>query len=213
MPIRELVTRLKSFPHAVAPDDAISQLRRLEDSHQVRLPDDFRTLYTSLAEVSIFDASYRIMPLNEVADVGSLQGGEYGRLCCSPFWLAFCDVLDSNYVAIDLPSGQILDCDHEDMGRARVIAANVTDFIDRLLENGPEPYWLASDFERGRVLEFEPGPEFHRLEDSNFWSQLGAEDGPEKCRSPGCDRLHISFSTLCRRHHYENVRGRACPFE
>ncbi len=47
--------------------------------------------------------------------------------------------------------------------------------------------------------------------DKNFWMRLGDEEGPEQCKAPGCGRLHISLSTLCRRHHYENGDGPRLP--
>ena len=43
-----------------------------------------------------------------------------------------------------------------------------------------------------------------RLHDS-FWSTLGEEAGPEKCRRPGCARLRIALSVFCKRHHFRMI--------
>ena len=44
--------------------------------------------------------------------------------------------------------------------------------------------------------------------DRAFRDALGEEVGPEPCRHPGCDRNRIRHSVLCRKHHYEQVKGR-----
>jgi hypothetical protein len=211
--MNEVVASLKSHAYVDAPPDAAAQLAHLENVHQCRLPDDFKDLYRSVGGAELFDGRYEILRLSDISSVGPLQGGEYGRLCCSPSWLAFLDVRDGDYVAIDTVSSQVLDCNHEEMGRARIIALSVTAFLNKLLTDGPDPYWLTSDFVPFGELVFEPTAEFHRLADRDFWVGLGSEQGPEQCKIPACGRLHISLSTLCRRHHYENVRGRACPFD
>lgn len=40
-----------------------------------------------------------------------------------------------------------------------------------------------------------------------FWSVLGDEVGPEACSAPGCDRLRISLSVHCKRHHFRALKG------
>ncbi len=121
--------------------------------------------------------------------------------------------MDSNYIAIDAVSRQIVDCDHDEMGRARIIALTLMEFLDRLLKEGPDPYWLSQAFTPYGELRFEPGAEFYRYVDRGFWEGLGEEVGPDQCQSLGCDRRHLFLSVLCRRHHYENLKGRACPFD
>lgn len=43
-----------------------------------------------------------------------------------------------------------------------------------------------------------------------FRDSLGAEDPARPCRHEGCSRGSVKFSVLCRRHHFEKVRG--CPY-
>ena len=211
--IKEAIASVKSHAYVDAPPNTAAQLTHLEEVHACRLPEDFKDLYRSVGRAELFEGRYEILRLDDISSVGLLQGGELGRLYCSPSWLAFLDVRDGNYIAIDAESSQVLDCYHEDMGRARIIAPNVAAFLERLLAEGPAPYWLSSGFRPLGELVFEASSEIYRLMDQDFWKRLGNEEGPEQCRAPGCGRLHISLSTLCRRHHYENVKGRACPFD
>jgi hypothetical protein len=48
--------------------------------------------------------------------------------------------------------------------------------------------------------------------DRDFYDSLGAEREDVACRHPGCARGAVSMSVLCKRHHFEQVQGRACPF-
>lgn len=41
----------------------------------------------------------------------------------------------------------------------------------------------------------------------SFWSVLGDEVGPETCSAPECDRLRISLSVHCKRHHFRALKG------
>lgn len=41
----------------------------------------------------------------------------------------------------------------------------------------------------------------------------GEESGPEVCQIDGCTRKRVPYSVLCRKHHYEQVMGRAAPDE
>jgi hypothetical protein len=51
-----------------------------------------------------------------------------------------------------------------------------------------------------------------RARDRAFYDCLGAERPTIPCRDDGCTRGSISLSVFCRRHHFENVKGRPCPF-
>lgn len=48
--------------------------------------------------------------------------------------------------------------------------------------------------------------------DREFYESLGPEHAEKPCRAVGCDRGSVAFSVLCRRHHFENVVKRTCPF-
>jgi len=49
--------------------------------------------------------------------------------------------------------------------------------------------------------------------DRDFYDSLGAESLEMRCRRAGCDRGTVPLSAFCRKHHFENVRLRPCPFE
>lgn len=54
--------------------------------------------------------------------------------------------------------------------------------------------------------------ESQRKHDEEFYSILGDESPTENCRSEGCSRGRISASWFCGVHHFERIKGRACPF-
>jgi prepilin-type N-terminal cleavage/methylation domain-containing protein len=49
-------------------------------------------------------------------------------------------------------------------------------------------------------------------EDRDFYDLLGVERKGTRCRHVGCTRGTVAMSAFCRRHHYEQVQGHACPF-
>jgi len=58
-----------------------------------------------------------------------------------------------------------------------------------------------------------PADEILRHLDREFYDKLGPEDSSKKCRRDGCDRGIVRFSDSCRRHHFENICKRPCPFD
>lgn len=55
--------------------------------------------------------------------------------------------------------------------------------------------------------------DWQRAQDSAFYDSLGVERPSVPCRADGCTRGSVPLSVFCRRHHFENVKGRSCPFE
>ena len=49
--------------------------------------------------------------------------------------------------------------------------------------------------------------------DREFADQLGPEDQSKPCRRDSCNRGTVKLSAFCRRHHFENIRNRAYPFD
>lgn len=59
-----------------------------------------------------------------------------------------------------------------------------------------------------------PSPdEVLRRLDREFCDQLGPEDSARRCRRDGCTRGALERGGGCRRHHFENVKRRAYPFD
>jgi hypothetical protein len=51
-----------------------------------------------------------------------------------------------------------------------------------------------------------------RAQDRTFYDGLGAERPTIPCRADRCTRGSVELSVFCRRHHFESVMGRPCPF-
>lgn len=58
-----------------------------------------------------------------------------------------------------------------------------------------------------------PADEIMRKLDLEFYQKLGPEDLSRPCRKEGCGRGTIPNSVLCKRHHFEMIKRRACPFD
>jgi hypothetical protein len=58
-----------------------------------------------------------------------------------------------------------------------------------------------------------PWDETQRALDLKFYEQLGPEDLARPCRHDGCSRGAVRFSVLCKRHHFEMINHRQCPFD
>jgi hypothetical protein len=50
-------------------------------------------------------------------------------------------------------------------------------------------------------------------EDREYYEQLGSEDLARPCKHEGCCRGAVRFSALCKRHHFEMITHRECPFD
>jgi hypothetical protein len=50
-------------------------------------------------------------------------------------------------------------------------------------------------------------------EDRKFYSILGREVGPDLCKHKDCPRKRIEGSVMCRRHHFEMIKGRPYLYE
>jgi hypothetical protein len=58
-----------------------------------------------------------------------------------------------------------------------------------------------------------PFEETRRRLDLEFYDRLGAEDASRPCKRDGCSRGSVQHSVLCRRHHFEMIQHRDCPFD
>lgn len=55
--------------------------------------------------------------------------------------------------------------------------------------------------------------EWQRRQDREFYSSLGTERPDVACRREGCARGAVTFSVLCRPHHFESIMKRPSPFD
>ena len=52
-----------------------------------------------------------------------------------------------------------------------------------------------------------------RIHDREFYDRLGPERESTRCRREGCERGTVALSVFCRRHEFENLQQRPCPFD
>jgi hypothetical protein len=106
-----------------------------------------------------------------------------------------------------------LDCDHEDLGRASIIATSLEDLVREALSCPHGLFWLQADHKPYPRIEYENPPSYWRRLHGDWYATLGDETGPEPCTTPRCAHLRIAQSVKCRRHHYEMVHNRPSPFD
>lgn len=208
-----LLALLKQQDARRFPEDVELKVGRIKALSGSSIPQDLKVACCNAGAVELFEGRYRLLQIDELTNVGDLQAGEFGGLRCPAHWIAFLDARDGNYIAIDLTTENILDCDHDTIGTAGVIAKNFTDFLSRLIREGPEPYWLNPNFRSIKEIVHPASQELNRYMYRKFWESLGNEVGPEVCSTAGCSRKRIRVSVKCRLHHYEMLRGHSCPFQ
>lgn len=123
------------------------------------LPTDLREFYELAGGAVLFServcpGRIRIVGPHELQRIDlAIMGGQFAT---GPFewWFAIADVMDGNYVAIDLNpehAGLCYDAFHETFeipGYVDVIASSFSDLLRRLLDHKEDStYWLQEDFE------------------------------------------------------------------
>jgi hypothetical protein len=63
-----------------------------------------------------------------------------------------------------------------------------------------------------RAVDPPPVEDPQLRQDRQFYEQLGPEDLSRPCKKEGCQRGAIRNSVLCKRHHFEMIERRDCPF-
>jgi cell wall assembly regulator SMI1 len=136
--------------HSSKPCMDVSEIDAFEKSHAYQLPDDLKAFYRRYGSVKLFDtrygASYRFVPVSEmhptridIYGIGA-DADEWGPST----WLTVCDVLDGNYIAIDVASGDegeynYIDCFHETFatpGESKIVAKSFVELLDCALRGG-----------------------------------------------------------------------------
>jgi hypothetical protein len=136
-----------------------SAIEALEKHHGHQLPDDLKTFYGQYKTVRLFDgeygATYWFVPVSEIhparIDIYGEDTDEWGPST----WLTVCDVLDGNYIAIDIDSREskeynYIDCFHEtfaEPGESKIVAKSFTELLERALSGGGNSvYYLQKGF-------------------------------------------------------------------
>jgi hypothetical protein len=154
-----------------------------------QLPEDLKAFYRRYKTVKLFDgesgARYRFVPINEIhptyLDIFGFNSDENAP----ETWLTVCDVLDSNYIALDIASKEgdeynYIDCFHETFaipGECKIIARSFTELLMRALQGGGNQlYYLHPGFAGyGDGLPLTPETATHRIDlpdnpEKNGWS-------------------------------------------
>jgi hypothetical protein len=215
----EFIERIK-FQHSWKPPDpnVADILNLFEKTHLFRLPNDLVYFYRHYSQATLFDNRFHILPIASLSRISTVICGDDSADWCPPSWYAFCDLRDGNYVGMDLStvggnSCNILDCYHEDVPNFRIIATSFSEFFERILTAQGEIYWLQNSFQSYGITAYNHPPSLYRRLFADFWQSLGEEVGPELCAFPQCDRKHIKWSVMCKKHHYEMIQNHKCPFE
>jgi hypothetical protein len=193
-------------------------MQAFERTTGLTLPPDFKEFYMRCGRADLFESGCMILPLTEIQKASIVLLADESEDWCPGSWYAFCDMNDGDFAGLDLSSVQgnavnVLDLNHDEIGRCTIIARSFTEFLERALRSSGRSYWLDKSFQDYGIVQYENPPGYYRRVDARWWSSLGPEQGPEKCDTPACGMLRIEHSTKCRRHHYEMVQGRQCPFD
>lgn len=160
--------------HTAYPPGGNSQIMEFEAEAGYALPVDLKRFYARCNGAILFGDehlfSYRILPVEEIKRTRIyIFGPESDNDSLAPgAWFAICDLMEGNYVGIDLnsiaPDGttcSIIDCFHETHGIPggnKIIAKSFTEFLQRALNGGQDPYWLRPGFAGyGEALEAKAG--------------------------------------------------------
>ncbi len=196
--------------------DAAAKIASLEERLGRPLPPDLAAPHRCAQGISLADSRHRFLAPDAMRPIAELQAGDGTEDLAPRTWLAVVDLSDGKYVGVDLvpnPDGthDWLECDHETLGEAAVIATSLDDFVRRALAHARGLFWLAPGHEPYRRLRYENPPSYWRRLHAKWYATLGPEAG-SPCTSEGCPRLRVAHSVKCRRHHYEMVHRRPSPF-
>ena len=141
----ELVTK-SHFPNQPA---TTAEIERVQVRLGVFLPLDMRLFFSSMNGACLFDKTfspYRLMACDKLANVSTVILGTHAGPSYAKSWIAFCDVQDGNYVAIDVSSESVFDCFHETFGdgQEKIIARSFSEFLREALASGGREFWLSS---------------------------------------------------------------------
>ena len=157
------------------------------------LPEDLKEFYRRYKTVKLFpnsgDWKYRLVPVNEIHMTGlDIFGENYEKdnLLSKDntySWYTICDVMDGNYIAVNLLSesnGQwdYIDCFHETYGipgECEVIAKSFAELLKQFMHSGESLFYLGKGFQGyGDALKITPETSIFRIEPvKSKWGRLG----------------------------------------
>jgi cell wall assembly regulator SMI1 len=155
----------------------LSEIFDFEENYSYQLPEDVKEFYRRYETVKLFTYKggwqYRFVPISEMRITGLDIYGKYYENDGPSSWFTICDVMDGNYIAVDLASKKdnqwnYIDCFHETYGvpgECKVIAKSFVELLERCLHSGDTHYYLEKDFQGyGDALEITPETAIRRIE-------------------------------------------------
>jgi hypothetical protein len=123
------------------------------------LPEDLLSFYRRYSWVRLYnnkygDSIYKFGPIKMLhptrIDILGKDTDENGPI----EWITICDVMDGNYICIDLSSKNVnewnyIDCFHETFaqpGECKIIAKTFTELVEQALHGGGDLFYLKEDF-------------------------------------------------------------------
>jgi hypothetical protein len=100
---------------------------------------------------------------------------------------------------------------HQDLVRMLSLPAYTVGTALASFERGECPDGLTGS-EMMRAADPPPVETQQQRWDRQFYTQLGPEDPARPCKHEGCKRGAIANSVMCKRHHFEMIQHRDCPF-
>jgi hypothetical protein len=175
--------------HEYVMADNPSAIDEFERQCGYELPQDLKDFYHRYKTVKLFvrgsEAVYRFVPVTEMRETGFDIYGDLvnpAEFLWPQAWFTICDVLDGNYIAIDLVSIKgdecnFIDCFHETFGvpgESRVIAKSFREFLEKSIKGGEELFFLKKDFTGyGDALEITPETTIFRCSNKHTPSESG----------------------------------------
>jgi len=101
---------------------------------------------------------------------------------------------------------------HRDLMRALSLPRFAVGTAFASFDRGEYPEGLAAELMMSAV-DPPPVEDKQRRLDRKFYDSLGPEDSSRPCRREGCQRGAILNSVVCKRHHFEMIERRDCPFD
>ena len=157
--------------------DNSSEIEEFEKQSGYKLPDDLKEFYHHYKTVRLFNDKgnwkYRFVPVSQIHITGLDIFGKYYENDGPKSWFTICDVMDGNYIAVDLLSEKdnqwnYIDCFHETYGipgECAVIAKSFRDLLEHCLHGGNLNFYLEKDFHNyGDALEVTSETAIQRVE-------------------------------------------------
>ena len=177
--MKELFAEIEK-KHTFAYADNQSAIITFEKRYGYKLPQDLREFYSRYKYVKLFDhewgAPYYFISIDEIRVTGYDIYGDTANpaeFLWPKSWFTICDVLDGNYIAVDLSSQKeneynYIDCFHETYGtpgESSVIAKSFSELLEYSLKSEGQYFYLNENFKNyGDALEITPDTAIYRIE-------------------------------------------------